>query len=825
MRYRPKRAHRAGAGFCRQFLLFFLTFVASVSMHGMRAIAAEVTPEQVEDAIKKGKAFLYSKQQNGNWEAVQKPSPIGQSLGDPSGMQFGGTTAIATFALLNCGDTPQENEKLKAAVEWLEKADIRGTYALGLRAQIWSLLPDDPVIRKVARRDRDLLIAGVHTKGEATGFYSYGQGVDLAQGQQSTSEQYDHSVSQFGVLGLWSLVQEGQEVDTNYWRLFDKSWRQHQQADGGWGYLAHLNDPRIGGPEGLKGEELSMTAAGVATLFITQEYSSVAAKCEGNIKDPNIEAGMGWVGTHLKDIDANEWAAAWHYYTMFGICRIGLASGYKYIGAINWFQWGAQMLIRDQNQDSGAWTDQDSVVLAPGTVAIDPRVFNSSFALLFLSRGRAPILFNKLEYNLASASKKPPEGNWNQRPRDIANLTRYIGKEREIAMNWQIVNLQQPVEDLLDAPMLYMAGGSQAFKLSPADIYKLRSYVNQGGLIVGHADCASVPFCEGFKKLGEAMFPGTTFHELPADHPIYTLESFSPKTWMPKPRVEVLENGARVRMILLANGDPAREWQTQNFQKIKKYSMGQLMMDIYLYAVDKQPLLAKGDTFLVKRLETGEAGTPMKIARLKYAGNWDPEPGGWPRLSNIMHNKDHLDLTIVQVELGNGSLTNQFKLADLTGTAALNLTDPQVAELKKYIEGGGTVLMDAAGGKTAFVVSAQDLLTKLVPGSKLPKTLPHSSPVYTSGADPIKEVSYRQFARSTLGNLHVPQLRGVEVGGRIAVLLSNEDLAVGLVGQPVDGIIGYDPASAVHVVENLLVYLAKPNAAATTAPAAVMPVP
>ena len=32
-------------------------------------------------------------------------------------------------------------------------------------------------------------------------------------------------------------------------------------------------------------------------------------------------------------------------------------------------------------------------------------------------------------------------------------------------------------------------------------------------------------------------------------------------------------------------------------------------------------------------------------------------------------------------------------------------------------------------------------------------------------------------------------------GDRVGVFVSNEDLTVGIVGQPVDGIIGYDPAS------------------------------
>jgi hypothetical protein len=50
-------------------------------------------------------------------------------------------------------------------------------------------------------------------------------------------------------------------------------------------------------------------------------------------------------------------------------------------------------------------------------------------------------------------------------------------------------------------------------------------------------------------------------------------------------------------------------------------------------------------------------------------------------------------------------------------------------------------------------------------------------------------------------------------GDRVGVFLSNEDLSVGLVRKPVDGIIGYDPAPAAHVVENVLVYVAEPEAA------------
>jgi hypothetical protein len=768
-----------------------------VMMAALGRVAGAATAAQVADAIDRGKAYLYSHQLHGNWEALGKSQYDPKVPNDPSGLQFGGMTAIATFALLACGENPQSNDHLKEAVNWLEKADLRGTYAISLRSQIWNLLPEDETVKKMRRHDRDALLEGIRNKGEAAGFFGYGEGMD--------KRQYDHSVSQFGVLGLWSAAQGGEEIESRYWRLLDKSWRGQQQADGAWCYLA---DPLQGeeaaqAPPGLGGELLSMTAAGVATLFITQDYASPGAKCEGNVKDANIASGMRWIGSHLDTIDSNPWAQQWRYYIMFGICRIGLASGYKYIGTTDWFQWGADTLLKEQDPN-GSWGAGEEKV-APSTPDFDAGVFNTSFSLLFFSRGRAPVLFNKLQYNILKSPKKIEEGNWNQRPRDIANLTRFLGRQSETDLNWQIVNLQEQAADLIDAPMLYMSG-NQVLSLTPGDLQKLREYVNEGGIIVGHADCGAIAFSQSFRKLGEEMFPGRTFHEMPADHPIFSNENFQARSWKLVPHVEVLDNGARVQMLLLPSGDPARVWQSQSFLPVKQDVFSQLMMDIYLYAVDTQGLRTKGDTFIVKRrasVQAKNAETPIKIARLQYAGNWDPEPGGWQRLSNIFHNHLKTDITAVPVELGKGLLTNEYKFADLTGTDAIKLTDAQRDELKKFVDGGGTLLVDAAGGKTAFSVPMLDAMTKAFGSS--PKVLPISSAVFTAG-DPISDVQYRKFAREKLGSLRAPQLRGIETGKRIGVFFSNEDLAVGLVGQPVDGIIGYDPVSATHIVENIVLY-------------------
>jgi hypothetical protein len=51
--------------------------------------------------------------------------------------------------------------------------------------------------------------------------------------------------------------------------------------------------------------------------------------------------------------------------------------------------------------------------------------------------------------------------------------------------------------------------------------------------------------------------------------------------------------------------------------------------------------------------------------------------------------------------------------------------------------------------------------------------------------------------------MSAPRLRGIEVSNRTAVFYSPEDLSVGLVGQSVDGIYGYDTDYATDLMENI----------------------
>jgi hypothetical protein len=194
-----------------------------------------------------------------------------------------------------------------------------------------------------------------------------------------------------------------------------------------------------------------------------------------------------------------------------------------------------------------------------------------------------------------------------------------------------------------------------------------------------------------------------------------------------------------------------------------------------------------------------------------------------------MHNTKGVDLKVESVKLGEGKLkADAYPIAHLTGTGKFKLSDAARAELKAYVEKGGTLVVDAAGGSSDFKDAAQAELTTILGAAAangLANALPPTHPLYTGGGATAAKVSYRPYARRLLvGGINVPRLRGVEINNRLAVIYSPEDLSVGLVGMAIDGIYGYDPASANELMERIVMSVV-PKAVTGSAAGATQPKP
>ena len=729
----------------------------------------------IDQALKRAKVHLYSQQKNGNWDlpARAKP-PVPNAKGEIDVMdlqnstQWGGVTALATYALLAADESDQE-PRVRAAVEWLKKADINGTYGLAVRALVWNAMPTNKQKEylQYAKKDRDLLFA-CKRDGEYSGRFRY----------SANDTGYDHSAGQFAVLGVWACNQVGAEINNTFWKEVEAAWIKDQDPSGAWNYGDDFTPrPPV---------TASMTAAGVATLYITNDmlHGDRGLDCKGNIPHKQIDAGIKWINDHYDRVFTGDWP----FYTLYGVERIGLASGYKYLGSVDWYKHGARRIVATQLAD-GSW---------------GRGVADTSFAMLFLARGRNPVVMNKLQYDIDTHGDKPKEANWNQRPRDAANFPKWLSRQLECDLNWQIVNLNNPVEDLHDAPILYIAG-NQPLSFTPVQEEKLRLFVQQGGLIVGNADCAQPSISNTFKKLGVKLFPPYEFRELPANHLIFNT-LFDRKKWKGPVNVQGLSNGARELMLLIPTGDPARFWQTGAY--LGRESGHELMANILMYVTEKKDLRFKGDSWIVSPNPAISPTQTIKLARLEYPGNWNPEPGGWTRLAAILQNESQIALSVATVKLGEGTLAQGgYKIAHLTGTARFKLTDPQRAELKSFIQTGGTLLIDAAGGNGDAATSLESEIAAIAP-AKLDILKPDHT-LYSRLGIPPDSIIFRPYAvKQHLGQTKGPRLRAATINNRPAIIYSPEDLSVGLVGQPIDGIPGYTPASVTALMKSVILYAA-----------------
>jgi hypothetical protein len=804
-----------------------LTVAALTVRAGSSSIAYAATPEQVDAAVLKAQTFLLSQMKDGNCEVVPEMNRVDPSPTDVAGWQWGGLTAVATYGILASGVKPTD-PRIAPAIEWLAKARIQGHYASAMRAQVWTFLADKAA-RTNSAADFRLLLNGMHPAdkdGAKQGFYPYYTMLPGSPGYPPNGDPhgagirqprwFDRSVSQMSVLGMWACEQAGQDVPMLYWQIVDTAWRKAQRPDGGWNYV---DDPAH------NATTATMTAAGVATLFITQDYlfrSNRFEVCRGGLRNEWIDRGLAWIDQNAGAMVEGQVPHA--HYALYGLERIGVASGRKYFGTTDWYKIGADHIVRTQAAN-GSWTGEDGAI--PDTV----------FCTLFLVRGRAPVVMSKLEYHNgnepppaaaapASAAPKLSAGAasvgrkgrqidpWNERPRDAANFAHWASRQTEQYLNWQVVNLRVPSYELHDAPILYIAG-SEALIFNDDELAKLRSFVEEGGLILGNADGGSDSFSKSFKALGQKLFNKYEFRDLPANHSIFVDQLYKTTQWKTKPKVIGQSNGIRELMLLVPQADLGRHWQMRADKT--RNEMFELMQNILFYAFDKSSLRKRGDTYIVEMNPAAKVAPTVQVARLMVGDNPDPEPGGWRRLAAILNNDDKIGITISDIKLGEGNLAGN-QIAHLTGTTKFTLTDPQKKELADFVAAGGTLVVDAAGGSSDFANSAEHELATIfgTEPAKLGVILPPTHEIFAllnAKPEDQRGALYRKFAISKRGALNVPRLRGIEKGGRIKVFYSAEDLSAGLVGEPVDGILGYSPEAATDIMRGIVAYAsaAKPS--------------
>lgn len=729
-----------------------LSILLSVNSDALGAPA--FSDAAVKAAIDKGVKYLWSQQQeDGSWPG--------------QGAYVTGPGAMAIYALLEAGVNPQEPRMMKA-LKWLQDTPDQKTYCLGMRANAWEVAN-----RTTLDKYKDILKSDVQRiiNSTADGSFEYNT-------EGSPKSNGDNSTSQFGLLAMWAASLNDIPIRNSVWKLCMGHWMRTQSPEGGWNYRGIGNKP-------------TMTAAGIASMYVCVDnlMAQTFVKKRAIAKDfPELMAIQK--GVNRLDKNFANWGGGHGNYYMYGIERVGLACGYKYFNGKDWYKDGAAHLLGSQGGD-GSWGGKP---------------YSTAFSMLFLIRGQHPVLFNKLQH----------KGDWNNRPRDLAALTRWMSKTYEGTFNWQIVNMEMPIQDWHDAPILVITGSKDP-GFAAGDIEKLKKFVQQGGTIltVTETTFGGTPFSNAMRKAYEQMFPDYKLQTLSKTHELYSRKVYYnlPASAL---KFEVVSNGVRP-MVIHTDKDMAARWQADANSTTDGAPHFKAATNIARYVAGRLLNLRHRGVSHWPATGGGEGSKTIRIARLKHGGNWNPEPMAFEALKLKMKNRAKVNLEVGEAIAITDLPDSGVKLAMMTGTDAVKFTSAEKSAIKKFVKGGGTVLIDVAGGSgrfggsKPFARSVRTALKGLSTGGRRggkARKLASSADLYRMEGNVIKTVKFRQHTRERM-TVKLPQISAIMVGRRPAILFSELDLTAGLVGYPSLVVHGYTPDSTFEIVRNVILYANK----------------
>jgi hypothetical protein len=757
------------------------------------AVHAEVTAQQVRDAIERGKDYLLRTQKrDGSWRELD--------------MYPGGISALCVVALVYSG-VPPEDPAIRRAVEYLRTIPPQKTYTVAVQTMAFAAASPERDFLRIQSNAEWLQRAQIKTPG-GSGMWGYDQN-GLNGG--------DNSNTQYALLALRDAAELGVPIDPLVWRRAEAHWRTEARlrADGGWGYRGQASSG-------------SMTVAGIASLIIVgSQLEQGRERIQPNGKilhcgdfeiDPVLERAFRWMDQHFSVmVNPNFAANHWWLYYMYGLERAGRLSGRRFFGKHDWFREGADVLVnRAQDRLSGQWKSLNPFESQYPELA-------TAFALLFLSKGKSPVVINKLEFG----------SDWNNDRHDVPHLTEFLSRHWKLPLHrrltWQIVNLDAATaDDLLEAPIAYF-NGHQAPRMDDASIEVLREYVEAGGTILAEACCSRPEFDTGFRELVRRMYPEGDFQLRPIgpEHPIWRSDFLiDPASSRP---LWGLEFGCRTA-IIYSPEDLSCFWEQWSSRSGEQQAEIRSMIDkalsigtnIVAYATGQEfddkldrPTQIAADTIPVPE----NSRSLLPIAQLRHSGGADAAPKALPNLMIALHglvpgvqvNPSPPDLAVLDPQLAD------YPLLYMHGRSAFRFGAAEVKRLREYLDVGGVLFADATCGSDSFDRSFRELCAQLYPETPLER-IAVDHPLFKSAAADgawfdLSEVTRREPLRvgpndplRPVTRKGEPQLEAVYHDGRFVVIYSPLDISCALEHSQDVKCRGYIHEDALRIAVNVVIY-------------------
>jgi hypothetical protein len=752
-----------------------LVLALLTALTGARVSRAAVTREEVERAIREGVRFLKGMQRNdGSWADIENDAKTGM-------------TSLVTLALLTAGERPDSPE-LRKAITFLRGMgpnDLRSTYAIALQTMVFA----------AAEPERDQLRIAANVSWLERAQIKPGDSVywpgSWAYNDKRTRPG-DNSNTQYALLGLHAASEAGVPVKLEVWNLSRAYWERAQKRDGSWAYTPDAPNSTA-----------SMTCAGISSLIISgmrrfqgQEFiqNDTIQNCGKGGVNRSLQDGVNWIANNFYVGQNFGNGQQWRFYYLYGLERAGRLAGVRFFGEHDWYRIGAEKLVHEQNTFSGFWR---------GVLQEEDRVLATSFALLFLAKGRAPVLINKLKHGRSN--------DWQNDPDDIRNLVSIVSRDWKNLLTWQVVDPNfASVSELLQAPIIFF-NGHRAPEFSAIGKQNLREFVEQGGFIFADACCDSGDFDRGFKALMKEIFPEEEYKLRPLsdEHPVWRAKHLLSPDVHP---LWGIEHGCRT-VVIYSPADLSCYWNLLELNPahksvLRSIKVGQNVID---YATGREMPADKLTVHEVRDIK-GEAPKrgALRIAKLKHAGDWNIAPQAIPNLMDALRKPPYrFDVVITQKDLYPGEMNLiYYPLIYIHGRAALSFSREDIDALRRHLDPGvGTIFADAACGSPAFDASFRKFIAELLPNNPL-VPIPHDDELYSKnvGLD-LRNVQYTKAAG---GGRDYPQLEGVKLNDHWSVIYSKYDIGCALERHTGIDCKGYTFESAVMIAGNIVIYSTLP---------------
>ena len=735
----------------------------------VRRQPASLRDRDVHAAINRGLAFLFKIQKpDGTWETRYSPA------------HEGGFEALVATTALSAGRDP-EDAKLKAALSYLTQLDPQTVYVRAMRTMVYARLSKADYLPRLQAD-----VAWLLRYQSRTGGWGYGPG---HRATKIRPDWTDASNTQMAVLALRDASDSGAKVPQTVWQRIHQYWAAAQNRDGGWGY-----EPPARSAARLRGSSHgSMTAAGLASMLMVIQkrgWAPPAVAEQQSADHAVVQQALAWLAERytVQAVPGWVWGASeqWPFYYLWCLARACNHAGARNLGKHDWYPDLAAEVLSHQHPD-GSWSSgagADKPTDAP---------VRTCFALLSLTEGRAPVLVGEL-------------GGRAGAPLAAGNLVRWIGGRFQRPTAWQAIRPDDAQSVFSEAPILFInITAPDALAKLPAG--KIRTFVLDGGTVAANvAVPASPTLVEAAEKYFVNLFQEYEYAAAPlsAAHPVWNVYDKVAATG--RPAAIGIGDHCRTRVFLLPD-NLADGWS--NPPAASNLAARQLGLNMLYYTTDMQRPTGR----LAARATEAPKGWPTRavvVARVRHAGGWMSCPRALPRVGEVLTEALSLGVQAVPAADLAQDVPASISLLWMTGSADPKLTQEQLARLRKYVEGGGTLFVDSTVGKQQFTQAAIAALEATFGADKL-KQIPSDHPLITgrfgggAGCD-IREVRYTRTAAGTVTDKQISGLLGIELGGRLAVILSRYGVTCPAEGLPTYGCVGLATDDARRLAANVVLY-------------------